>query len=83
MSFAPRKKYEVDIKTVSSKLRNGRNCLDYRFLLEDIGHKSRASIPKVMGMHFSRDNLSLGLYVVLRASFLCLTRCFSSEGVHS
>lgn len=86
MSFAPRKKkekHEVDIETVSSKLRNGRNCLDYWFLLEGIGHKSRVSIPKVMGMHFSQANLSLGLYVVLRASFLSLTRCFSSEGVHS
>lgn len=40
MSFASKKKKEVDIETVSTKFRNGKNYLDYWFLLEDVDIKA-------------------------------------------
>lgn len=84
MSFAPRKKtwswYRRDSK---HKAQRGKKLSRLLIFIGGHRYKSRVSIPEVMGMHLSQDNLPLGLYVVLRASFLCLTRCFSSEGVRS
>lgn len=66
----PRKKSMMLIwrQEAKKKNRNGKNI--YILTTDFIGgqrYKCRTSIPGVMEMHFSGDNLPSGLYVVLKA----------------